>query len=280
MKKKIKIKKYSGDIVDFDIEKLKQSLRNSHVKEALIEDISQEIESKIYSGFTTHQIYKLAYQMLKRKTKTCASRYNLKKAIMQLGPSGFPFEKFIGALLSEEGFQTQVGVFVQGVCVIHEVDVVAVKDHTQHMVECKYHNTQGKISDVKVPLYIHSRFLDINNNVKNKPNALVKFQQGWIYTNTRFSSDAITYSKCVGLNLVSWDYPQNTSLKCKIETVGLFPITSLVLLTRKEKKRLLDQGIVLCKQLYKNQYLLNEIGVEKSRQKKIIEDIRVLCNEN
>ena len=196
---------------------------------------------------------------------------------MELGPSGFPFEKFVGAILTEEGFQTEVGIFVPGKCVMHEVDVVAKTDHTEYMVECKYHNTQGKISDVKVPLYIHSRFLDINEKLKNDPKSMHKFQQGWIYTNTRFSSDAIAYGKCVGLNLVGWDYPHHDSLKFKIDTLGLFPITALITLTRKEKEKLLNQGIVLCKELVQNQHKLDEIGIEKSKQKKIVENARGLC---
>lgn len=279
MARKIKIKKYSGDIVDFEMVKLKNSLRNSHADEALINEIADDVEKKLYDGISTHKIYQMAFQMLKRKTNICASRYKLKKAIMELGPSGFPFEKFVGAILNEEGFQTQVSVFVPGKCVVHEVDVLAVTDHTEYIVECKYHNTQGKISDIKVPLYIQSRFLDINQKLKIEPKEKTKIQQGWIYTNTRFSSDAITYGKCVGLNLVGWDFPKHHSLKYRIDTLGLFPITALITLTRKEKEKLLNIGIVLCKELVENQHKLEEIGIAKSKQKKIIENARGLCNK-
>ena len=44
---------------------------------------------------------------------------------MELGPSGFPFEKLVGKILEQEGFETRVGVIVQGNCVQHEVDVIA-----------------------------------------------------------------------------------------------------------------------------------------------------------
>lgn len=279
MAKNIKIKKYSGEIVDFDMEKLKKSLRNSNADENLINEIAASVENKLYPGISTRKIYQIAFQMLKKKTNVCASRYKLKKAIMELGPSGFPFEKFVGEILSQEGFQTEVGVFVQGECVMHEVDVVAITDHTEYMIECKYHNTQGKVSDVKIPLYINSRFLDINNQFKKKPENSVKFQQGWIYTNTRFSSDAITYGKCVGLNLVSWDYPQHNSLKSKIDTLGLFPITSLITLTRKEKEKLLNKGIVLCKELSKKPEVLEEVGIDKVKHKKILENAKGLCHK-
>lgn len=278
MKEKIKIKKYSGDIVDFDIEKLKNSLRNSKVDELLIDEIARKVEKKLFSGISTHQVYKMAFQMLKNKTKVCASRYKLKKAIMELGPSGFPFEKYVGALLQQEGFQTEVGIVVQGHCISHEVDVVAVKEQTKQMIECKYHSVQGNICDVKVALYIHSRFLDLQNKFIMAKDMEIKTYQGWIYTNTRFSAEAMDYAKCVALNLVSWDYPNNNSLKFKIDSLGMFPVTSLTTLTKKEKEKLLEKGIVLINELHKNPNLLDEIGIKKSRHKNILENIIGLCS--
>lgn len=277
MEEKAKIKKYSGDIVDFDMEKLKNSLRNSKVDQVLIEEIAREVQKQITPGITTHQVYQLAFKILKRKTKVCASRYKLKKAIMELGPSGFPFEKYIGALLNYEGFQTEIGVFVEGYCIKHEVDVVAVKNQEKHFIECKYRNVQGNISDVKVPLYFNSRFLDIQKKCKNEQHQPIKYWYGEIYTNTRFSSEAMDYAKCVDLNLISWDYPKNNSLKFKIDTLGLFPITSLTTLSKKEKEKLLEKGIVLSTGLLEKPQLLEQIGIKKSRHKNILENIRGLC---
>lgn len=62
---------------------------------------------------------------------------------MELGPSGFPFEKFISEILKFQGFAVQVGVIVEGHCVKHEIDVVAEKGEEHFMIECKFHNTQG-----------------------------------------------------------------------------------------------------------------------------------------
>ena len=47
----------------------------------------------------------------------------LKQAIMELGPSGFPFEQFVAELLKCRGYQIKVGVIVEGHCVNHEIDV-------------------------------------------------------------------------------------------------------------------------------------------------------------
>jgi len=278
MSKKIKIKKYSGKIVDFDKNKLIKSLKNSEADEELIQNILKEIQGKLYDGISTKKIYQMAYKMLnKAKSKPFASRYKLKKAIMELGPSGFPFERFVAAILSQEGFKTEVGIIIQGYCVTHEVDVVAKNEHKHFMVECKYHNRQGRVNDVKIPLYIQSRFLDIDKQCKIDEGHQSKFHQGWIYTNTRFSSEAIKFGKCAGLKLVSWDYPANHSLKDQINKHHLFPITVLTNLTKNDKTKLLEKGIVLCKELNKNPQLLTEVGIDRSKHKKILEQSECLC---
>ena len=89
----INIVKYSGDVVPFKSEKLVNSLRRANASEALIQQIVEHIEANIYDGVTTKKIYQMAFKMLKNQSRVSASKYKLKKAIMELGPSGFPFEK-------------------------------------------------------------------------------------------------------------------------------------------------------------------------------------------
>ena len=273
----IKIRKYSGELVDFDLEKLKKSLRRTKANEALIQNIILDVQKKLYSGISTKEIYQMAFKMLnKTRSRTSASRYKLKKAIMELGPSGFPFEKFVASILREEGFEAEVGVFVNGYCVTHEVDVVAKNKQNHFMVECKFHGQQGRVNDIKIPLYIQSRFLDISKNCKEVEGENSKFHQGWIFTNTRFSSEAVKFGECVGLKLISWDYPMHNSLCDQINKHGLFPITALTTLTKKDKDKLLNKGFVLCKDVCEDPNVLFEAGIEKSKHKKILENAKEL----
>ena len=161
MKNPINIVKYSGDVVPFDVDKLINSLRRAQASEELIQQIVEQVEDKIYEGITTKKIYQMAFKMLKGKSRVSASKYKLKKALMELGPTGFPFEKLVGKIMEYEGYETKVGVIVKGNCVQHEVDVIAQKDNNHYMIECKYHSDQGRFCNVKIPLYIHSRFLDV-----------------------------------------------------------------------------------------------------------------------
>jgi len=275
--KGIRVKKYSGELVDFDQNKLIRSLKNAKADEDLIDEILKEVNRNLYDGISTKKIYQLAFNILKRRKSICASRYKLKKAIMELGPSGYPFEKFVGLLLNYEGFHTEVGVTVQGRCVTHEVDVVAIDRDNHYMVECKYHNRQGRVNDVKIPLYIQSRFIDLKEQCEKENNHPLKFHQGWVYTNTRFTSDAIQYAECVGLKLVSWDYPPNNSLRDKINKSGLYPITSMAIITKKEKEIFLKNGIVLCREICENPELIDLLNLRGSRQKKIMEFLNTMC---
>ncbi len=280
MKHPINIVKYSGDVVAFDVDKLINSLRRSQASEKLIEQIVAQVQDQLYDGITTKKIYQMAFKMLKGKSRVSASKYKLKKALMELGPSGFPFEKLVGKLLAHEGFSTQVGVIVQGNCVQHEVDVIAQKDNTHYMIECKYHSDQGRFCNVKIPLYIHSRFLDVEKQWERQKGHETKLHKGGVYTNTRFTSDAVQYGKCVELLLTSWDYPIGDGLKDRIDKLGLHPLTALTTLTKAEKTKLLDEGIVLCKELHEKPVLLEKIGIDKKRHKKILEDSEALCKSS
>jgi hypothetical protein len=277
MKHPINIVKNSGDVVAFNVDKLINSLRRSQASEELIQHIVAQVENQLYDGISTKKIYQMAFKMLKDKSRVSASKYKLKKALMELGPSGFPFEKLVGKLLAHEGFDAKVGVIVKGNCVQHEVDVVAQKDNDHYMIECKYHSDQGRFCNVKIPLYIHSRFLDVEKQWLQLKGHEAKFHKGGLYTNTRFTSDAIQYGNCVGLLLTGWDYPRGNGLKDRIDKSGLHPLTALTTLTKAEKTKLLDEGIVLCKEVYGNPGLLEKIGIPKARHKNILEDSEELC---
>jgi len=277
MKNTINIVKYSGDMVPFDVDKLINSLRRSQASDELIQQIVAQVEDQLYDGITTKKIYQMAFKMLKGKSRVSASKYKLKKALMELGPSGFPFEKLVGKLFAHEGFSTQVGVIVQGNCVQHEIDVIAQKDNAHYMIECKYHSDQGRFCNVKIPLYIQSRFLDVEKQWERQKGHEDKLHKGGVYTNTRFTSDAVQYGTCVGLLLTSWDYPRGNGLKDRIDKSGLHPLTALTTLTKAEKIKLLDKGIVLCTELHESPKILEQIGVPKSRHKNILEDSRELC---
>ena len=277
--KNISVLKASGQTVAFDSEKLKKSLIRSGASAKQIEEILLKIEENLYAGISTKSLYRTAFELLRKQSKPIAARYKLKSAIMELGPSGFPFEKYVAAILKLQGYQAQTGVMVQGKCVRHEVDIIAEKGEHHFMIECKYHNQHGKVCDVKIPLYIHSRYKDVEASWMQLPGHDVKLHKGWVVTNTRFTTDAIQYGECAGLYLLGWDYPRKGSLNNQIDDLGLYPITCLTTLSRNEKQNLLDNKIVLCREICEDPKLLHNAGVNEIRMKKVLEEGHLLCHK-
>lgn len=270
------VRKASGEQEPFSRKKLESSLERAGADKIAIYDIVSEVEPWLYKGISTRKIYKKAFKLLRGRGKGMAARYSLKKAIMELGPTGYPFEHFMGELLRPLGIKSEVGQLLQGKCVKHEVDVVVTGKDRQYFVECKYYNSQGKYADVKVPLYIRSRFEDIVEMRKNLPEYAGFTFHGWLVTNTRFTSDAMDYGKCAGLHLMSWDYPKGHSLKDLIEQNRLFPITVITLLTNDQKKILLNSGIVLCSQIKADIRVLEILNLSENKRKKIMLELEEL----
>ncbi len=275
----MKIVKASGEKVDFSITKVADSLRRAGADEDIIQFILHKLEEEIYEGISTKQIYNRAFQLLKQKNRFTASRYKLKKAIYELGPTGFPFEKFVAAVLKNDGYIVQVSEIMQGTCVSHEVDVVAEKDGDMMLLECKFHSLEGRNCDVKVPLYIHSRYKDIVSFNNTRLKGKLPIKQGWVVTNTRFTDDALTYGKCAGLYLLSWDNPKGNALKDKIDKTGLYPITVSTLLSAREKQFLLSRDVVLCLELINDAFYLDHLGISESRRNTIIKEMKTLCTK-
>lgn len=273
----MKIVKHSGDIVDFNPEKLKISLLKSGANSDVVNDILKSIRKELYEGIPTKKIYKMAFALLKKEANAHAARYNLRSALQLLGPSGFFFEKYIARLFEAEHFETKLNLTLQGKCVSHEIDVLIKKNNLISMVECKFHAGREAVSDVKVPMYILSRFNDLKDkeySIFSKKDTISKC---WIVTNNRFTSDAIAFAKCSGLNLLSWNYPELNNLKTKNDFDYLYPVTCLTTLSLGEKDKLLILDVLLVKEIVNNSECLEKIGLSPNRIKNVLKEASELC---
>ena len=273
----MQIIKRSGEIVAYNPEKLKRSLMKSGAHIDVVENIMQIIGKEVHHGSTTKQIYKTAFGLLKKSGNATAARYNLREAIRHLGPAGFHFEKYISRIFESENYRTTTNITLQGKCVSHEIDVFIKKDNVLAMVECKFHGGKEATDDVKIPMYILSRF----NDLKEREHLLFDRKEFitacWIVSNTRFTTDAIDFAKCSGLNLMSWNYPPNEDIKSKIDHDSLYPVTCLTTLTFAEKDKLLTSELLLVKELLNNHKILKEIGISSNRIKNVLKEVSELC---
>lgn len=267
------IVKASGKTEPFKGEKLQGSLLRAGAEQKTADEIVKHIETEIKDGMSTSQIYKHAFFLLEKELKPVAVRYSLRRAIMDLGPSGFPFEDYIAFILEEKGYEVKTGEIVFGGCVEHEVDVVAWNENKLIMIEAKFHNEMGMKSDLKVALYIKARFDDLKE-AKHLYGKERYVDESWLVTNTKFTNTAIHYAECKGLQLIGWNYPKKGNLQDLIEDSGLHPITSLTTLTGSQKKLLLSKGIVLSKHIKNDPSLLRSLGMNENKIKMVLNEIK------
>lgn len=270
---RIFITKADGERELFDKAKLDASLIRAgaadHARNRIVDNVVREMKE----GVTTEEIYRHAFDLLqKNEAPAVAARYSVKRALFALGPSGFPFEQFFAEVLKAHGWRTRTGVALNGRCAPHEVDVLAEKDGKRVGIEAKFHNDPGGRTDIKDALYVHARYEDL----AKAPDAQSRVDEGWLVTNTRFTRNAIRYAQCSNLTLVGWDYPSGKGLLAMIEEKRVHPLTCLTTLSEGEKRRLMDNRIVLCKDV-KAGHLLQQFGVKPDRIPAVLEEAHNLC---
>ncbi len=259
------IVKADGTVQTFDPERLFASLVRAGAGRHIAERITKVITDNMVPGTTSREVYARAFSLLRKEGRPVAARYALRRALLELGPTGHPFEDFIARLFTAEGWSVETRKMIRGKCVVHETDFYAshpgIKEHLA--AELKYHNDPGYKTDLKVALYVKSRFDDIfacDPKVRACP-----LDRGILVTNTKFTTDAIAYSMCAGVELLGWSFPENENLFMRMSRAKVYPITTLTGLSRSEKRILIDGGVIAVDQIIANRRELDplHLGAEK-----------------
>jgi hypothetical protein len=124
----IPVTKASGRREEFDIGKLVDSLVRSGAPSDIARDIGDKVSIQVTHSMHTRHIFRMAKKLLRQNSRATGMRYSLKKAIYALGPTGYPFEKYVARILKSYGYGVEVNRIITGYCVTHEVDVLASKD--------------------------------------------------------------------------------------------------------------------------------------------------------
>lgn len=275
----IPITKSDGTTQLFEEEKLVQSLRRVGAAPEVVDDIVDEIERNMKPGMSTADIYNRAFALLKTHSMPVAVKYSVRRGMMELGPDGFPFERFVARIFKMWGYDTVTDQAVMGSCVSHEIDVVAWKGTDLVMVEAKYHNEFGMKTDLKVALYVKARYDDIAGIDYDYGGIRRKLTERWLITNTKFTDKAITYAGCNNIKLLGWNYPLEGSLHEIIGRNGLHPITSLSTLTRDQKKDLIGRNILTCIDIIADPTILDHIGVKEPTKEQVLTELQIVIEQ-
>lgn len=267
------ILKADGTFEEFSEKKLLASIKRAGIAEDMRTQVLMHVKSKLYENIPTSEIYHHIVEFLGASREPFTkSRYSMKQALMDLGPTGYPFEDYLARLLQEMGYSTQTRVILQGKCISHEIDVIATKENEKIMVEAKFHNGNTVHTDVHVALYTQARFEDVKE--RNG------FTKAMLITNTKLTSDAITYGQCAGITMLGWRYPESESLEDLVEKYHLFPITAISSLTLAQQQQLLAAGITLCKDICANADHLNILSLPEDQKQKIHQEASFVCKSH
>jgi hypothetical protein len=272
----VTITKADGKAEFFKVEKLRRSLRRAGASADEINKIVVEINKTLYDGVQTQEIYRHAFSLLRDSRPPAAARYSLRRAIFRLGPTGFPFEKFLARLYQQKGYKTKTGITLQGDCAPHEIDIAAYKDDHSFIGEAKFHARPGIKSDLQVAMYSYARFLDLKSK-KICPKDICGVEEFWLITNTKFTHTARDYGTCVGLKMLSWDFPKNNNLHDQIQRAGVYPVTVLQNLSSSQAETLIARDMILCRDLLDHEAILRLLHLSKRKHQALMEEVRALC---
>lgn len=271
----IQITKADGTVEHFKIEKLRRSLRRSGAQPEEVNRVIAQIIPTLVAGVTTQEIYRNAFKILHQSDSPVAARYSLRRALFNLGPTGFPFERFLARMFALEGYTTKTGSLLQGRCAEHEIDLAAYKEDHSFVGEAKFHARPGIKSDLQVAMYSYARLMDLKGS-KICHEDICGIKEFWLITNTKFTSTARDYGECVGLKLLAWNYPKHNNLHDRIQRLRIYPITVLQGLTATQVKMLIERDIIICSDLVANPQVLQHLHLGTKRHESILNEAREL----
>lgn len=263
----MQVVKRSGEREEFSRWKTINAMVKTGATRDEAEGILQALEPQLYEGITTEEIYHKVRNMLEGRK---AARYSLKKALFYLGPEGENFETYLARLYQADGYETRTRQILQGRCVAHEVDVVMTRDGKRTMVECKFHNHLGIKCNIQVALYVHARYLDLQDSERLDRHILA--------TNTKFSSDAERYARCVGMEVLGWNSPEGCGIEALAERHRIYPVTMLDI-RRHDIDILLAHRIVVVSDLLERSNEVYQLLSTNVADKLLAQAREVLCKQ-
>jgi len=257
--KKLYVLNVNGEKEPFSFRKIYKSAKKSGVSNKTAQKIASIIEREAFPGITTLEIFKRVRGLLSEESsKNAVLKFSLKEAMRKLGPSGFPFEQYIGEIFEKQGFKVKLNQMVSGFCCSYEIDFWAEKKNLIYIGECKYRNlSEGKVhSDITLSAF--ARFLDIQKGGFFNKNGFRNFDiKSLIVTNTKFTEKAIKYAKCVGIELLGWQYPKKSGLEKIIDSRKLYPITILPSLKKELLEALIQKRMMLVQDVFRSDFKKN-----------------------
>jgi hypothetical protein len=232
--------------------------------------IASKIESKLYDGIPTRRILQLIFVLLRKPKPSVGHIFDLRRGI-SLMESKPEFEMFIRILLANSGYTVTPNTILRGLCGEHEADALASKDDLTYFVEVKHHSSYHSLTGLDESRIARAIVEDVTEGYIRGVSE-IKIDGAMIVTNTRYSKHAINYGRCRDIIMMGWASPEN-GLRELIEANKLYPLSCLRGISKHVRLRLVDEGIVLIKQLMEQDvgYLERKLGLTRQAVSSIME---------
>ncbi|MEA3249279.1 MAG: hypothetical protein U9Q03_02890 [Patescibacteria group bacterium] len=271
----MKIIKSTGERVEYDPTKIRKTLLRTGADAKLVDRVIKRVSKRVTRDMATKRLFAIVRRELRRESRHLAQRYNLRNALIKLGPAGFKFEKYVSSILNAYEYKAHVPQKdLVGLCVNHEIDVIAEKDGRRMMIEAKFRNRFGDKVKLKDTMATWARFVDLcDGSRKNK--SCPHLDEVWIVTNGAFSDRSLQFGLCKGIDLVGWSTKQH-SLATLVDHASLYPITVLDGLQQWELDKFSDIGLMLCREVATKSpgRLSGRTGMPRQRIANIIEQCK------
>jgi hypothetical protein len=275
----ILITKSDGTREPYRPEKIRATLARSGARPEIVAHVLEKVTRRVKNGMATRRIHAIVRKELGKEDRCLAHRYNLRDGLLKLGPSGFTFEKYVASILQAYEYATVVPENdMVGLCVKHEIDVMAEKNGDVIMIEAKFRNDFSDTVNLKDVMSTWARFQDLQAG--SKKGLCPKFTDVWIVTNGRFSDRAQQFGDCKGIRTVGWSGKEH-SLARMVDHQALYPITVLDELQQWELDAFSKKGLLLCRQVAGKDAaaLARSVGVTKERAAAIVADCGELVRQ-
>lgn len=243
----MQIVKSTGERVRYEPGKIRHSLRRAGADSDVADRVVNAVTERVTDGMSTRAISRLVARQLKREHAALAYRYTLRDALLKLGPAGFLFERYVASIFQAYGYRTSMPEELPGLCVDHEIDVVAEKEGARVMIEAKFRNDFDYFVKLKDTMAAWARFVDMNEGAAARGKR--GYDQLWIVTNGKISTRSQKFGACRGIRLLGWNYPAERSFASYVDHVSLYPVTVLHELKGEEIGRFADRGLLLCREV-------------------------------
>jgi hypothetical protein len=243
----VNVRKADGSLQPFDRNKVLRTCDRLKLSRNESNEVLAEVEQKLFEGIPTKKILDMIFEHGKKHKEHLGFMVDIREAISLMRPKP-DFEKFVALILKHDGYKILTNKILQGKCIDHEIDVIAIKGNEILYIEVKHHDKYHTFTGLGTFLEINSTFEDLMQGFAANMQEY-NITKPVLVVNTKISEHARKYSTCRGIGYMGWKSPDNSGIEKHIDDKLLYPLTVIRGVDKKTLDSLGGSGIFTLEQL-------------------------------